>query len=53
MFSDQSPNFDAYEKNRNYGFSSEPLVPETINIVLLTQFTHPTKKWLLSIHFED
>ena len=22
-------------------------------MVLLTQFTHPTKKWLLSLHYED
>ena len=53
MFSDQTPGFDQQTENKNYGFLQEPIVTETINMVLLTQFVHPTKKWLISIHHDD
>ena len=47
MYTDDNPN------NKYYGSSSENTVKETISMVLLKQFTHPSKKWLLSCHFED
>jgi len=47
MYTDETPN------NIHYGTSTEHTVKETISMILLTQFTHPSKKWLFSCHFED
>ena len=53
MFSDKTPSFSEQASNKNYDTAQEPQITETISMVLLTQYTHPTKKWLLSVHFEE
>ena len=41
------------ESDEEKGGTDQPVITETISMVWLTQYTHPTKKWLLSLHFDD